>query len=311
MHPPQNLKPTSLPAVNGPSVAPTTVGWAPLPPNWPHAPPAPHHDTSDLPDGIPDDGWVADGWTDDGWVDDDVVQPVGETVSTTAKPSTNPAEFYPGIVVKSINPTTFACSRDDFYFAPHPTSCQKYFICSNRQLHEHQCGSGIQWDYIRSQCEHIERATCFGRAQQQLENGSFTGSVPAHHEVEPIAVESAEDGTEGVLDPEFGVTDGTIDPDQSNAEEIDPEYTATPDLSDASDVENETTSQVNNGTNDEIDPGFTAIPQANGTGNDPEYTVTPPTHNNDLIYTVGVPEWDNVPDSNEVSNDGNLPSKNE
>lgn len=136
--------PTPLPAVNDPAQISTTVGWAPLPPNWPHAPSVPQEET-DLSNDRPDD----DGWTDDGWIDDgfivDGVQPIGETGITTAKPNTTLVEFYPGITIASMNPTKFACSRDGFYFGPHPISCQKYFICSDRQLHEHQCGNGIQW----------------------------------------------------------------------------------------------------------------------------------------------------------------------
>lgn len=287
--------PTQLPGVNGPSQMSTTVGLETLPPNWPHAPTAP-----DANEG----GWD-NGWTDNGWADD-VVQPIG---GTTSKPQITLLEYYPGIAVKSINPTTFACSRDDFYFAPHPTSCQKYFICSNRQLHEHQCGSGIQWDYVHSQCEFIERAACFSRVQQQHENGSFNGSVPANHEIDSNIL--VDDGVEGVLDPEFGSSEGTIDPEDPN---FNPNYTSEPPSNTATDHETVEEIDLDHTTTPQetdSDSEITGTPVLNETTAAPDYTVTTPSNVNEPIYTVGIPEWEDVPDSKESWDDNNhLPSKN-
>lgn len=324
MYPQQSVTPPSRPAIDDPSQGLTTLGWAPLPPNWPHAPSVPQ-DTNESIDGRPDGGWI----DDDAWVNGGM-QPIGET-----KPNTNVVEFYPGLTVKSINPTTFACSRDNFYFAPHPTSCQNYFICSNRQLYEHQCGKGIQWDFINARCEFIENATCFSRHQQQHENDSFTVSVPANHEVDSNTIIDAEDGTEGVLDPGFDMSEGIIDTDDPDFDPDFMQYTEEPPLE--ASAENETDNEIDtdfdqlpfseevasdhtpepdhNETNDVIDPGFNLWPLNNTASNrtggeiDPNYTVTPPSDEKE-IFTVGIPEWDNVPDSNETVINIHLPRKN-
>lgn len=68
-------------------------------------------------------------------------------------------EFYPGLL-ESI-PNVFHCSNPEFYFAPHPRSCEKYFICENYRIHQHQCGEGIHWDYVFNQCDFPVKTFCF------------------------------------------------------------------------------------------------------------------------------------------------------
>lgn len=68
-------------------------------------------------------------------------------------------EFYPGLV-ESI-PNVFHCTNPEFYFAPHPRSCEKYFICENYRIHLHQCGEGIHWDYVFNQCDFPVKTFCY------------------------------------------------------------------------------------------------------------------------------------------------------
>lgn len=55
----------------------------------------------------------------------------------------------------------FHCTNPDFYFAPHPRHCGKYFICENYRIHDHQCGDGIFWDYVYNQCDLPEKSFCY------------------------------------------------------------------------------------------------------------------------------------------------------
>lgn len=93
-------------------------------------------------------------------------------VTTTLKPvttttqSSNNHEYYPGVITSPHNPNLPMCTKDGLYFAPHPTDCQKYFICEGHRVHSHQCGTGIHWDYIFSQCVHAETAFCFSEYNQ-------------------------------------------------------------------------------------------------------------------------------------------------
>lgn len=68
-------------------------------------------------------------------------------------------EFYPGLI-ESI-PNVFHCTKPEFYFAPHPRSCEKYFICENYRIHNHKCGEGIYWDYIFNQCDFPVKTFCY------------------------------------------------------------------------------------------------------------------------------------------------------
>jgi len=68
-------------------------------------------------------------------------------------------EFFPGLVESLAN--VFHCTNPDFYFAPHPRICGKYFICENYRIHDHQCGDGIHWDYVYNQCDYPEKSYCY------------------------------------------------------------------------------------------------------------------------------------------------------
>ncbi|KAJ6642574.1 putative chitinase 10 [Pseudolycoriella hygida] len=68
-------------------------------------------------------------------------------------------EYFPGLVESLTN--VFHCTNPDFYFAPHPRHCGKYFICENYRIHNHQCGDGIYWDYVYNQCDFAEKSFCY------------------------------------------------------------------------------------------------------------------------------------------------------
>lgn len=70
-------------------------------------------------------------------------------------------EYYVGIQYDKYSMTDFRCTIDHFYFAPHPKSCQKYFICVNRRAYQHQCGDGVYWDYINNQCDFARKSICY------------------------------------------------------------------------------------------------------------------------------------------------------
>lgn len=294
-------------------------------------------------EGIPDEDWVDDGWAHD---DFDVAQPIGETWSTTtAKPYTPLLEFYPGIAIKSLNPSVFACSRDDFYFAPHPTNCQKYFICFNHQLREHQCGNGLQFDFALSQCEFIERAKCFSRVQQIQNERSppFADTMPApvKHEIDSNGGAGNIVGVEGELDPNFGNREGIVDRDDPDfmesdegtpklPEQIDEDFTVGPGHFETSEeldgdftvgpghkeVNGELDSDFTVGpghkqASEELDSGFSAHPNANETSEeiDHDFDMTPSSI--EIDYDFNITPSSNDSDEKRNSNVTYKPSKNQ
>lgn len=70
-------------------------------------------------------------------------------------------EFYAGISYDKNAVHSFTCHFDFFYFTPHPLSCQKFIICSNKMAYEHQCGDGVYFDYLSTQCTLPKSAACF------------------------------------------------------------------------------------------------------------------------------------------------------
>lgn len=118
-------------------------------------------------------------------------------------------EYFTGIAVVANSGSKFLCTRDGFYFGPHPSDCQKYFICANRKIHLHQCGFGIHWNYAHSQCDLSDRAMCYARSQQSTSgNDGFNGNVPANHEIsnndlEEQDVDETEDNTWGFIGQEI------------------------------------------------------------------------------------------------------------
>lgn len=75
-----------------------------------------------------------------------------------------PDDYYPGIQINPNIPSGYLCTLDGFYFVPHPTVCERYFICVDRRIHFHQCGSGIHWDYVYEQCNFPQRTYCYANA---------------------------------------------------------------------------------------------------------------------------------------------------
>lgn len=70
-------------------------------------------------------------------------------------------EFYAGISYDKSAVHSFRCHFDFFYFTPHPLSCSKFIICVNKNAYEHECGSGVYFDYLSSRCALPKEASCF------------------------------------------------------------------------------------------------------------------------------------------------------
>lgn len=157
--------------------------------------------------------------------------------------------------------------------------------------------------------------------------------MPAKHEVDSSTITDFEEGTEGVLDPGFDMSEGMVDTDDPD---FDPDYmhfTEEPPLTAA--AENETADEIDidtdfgrlpfseevdndhtpepdhNGTNNDFDPGFGLLPMnntaSNRTSGELKPDVTPPPGGEEVAFTVGIPEWDNVPDSKETVMNIHLP----
>lgn len=121
-------------------------------------------------------------------------------------PNYNPSdEFYPGLY-ESI-PNVFHCTNPEFYFAPHPRSCEKYFICENYRIHSHQCGEGIYWDYIFNQCDFPVKTYCYSgvsidHIEHIIEAPEHIVEVPEHIIEDPEHTEeNSEHTTIGVTGP--------------------------------------------------------------------------------------------------------------
>lgn len=48
----------------------------------------------------------------------------------------------------------------DFYFAPHPTNCQQYFICVFGSRRTEQCANELIFDWIHLRCDTRENGFC-------------------------------------------------------------------------------------------------------------------------------------------------------
>lgn len=108
-------------------------------------------------------------------------------------------EFYPGLV-ESI-PNVFHCTNPEFYFAPHPRNCEKYFICENYRIHSHQCGEGIHWDYVFNQCDFPVRTFCYAGPHEDEASGSLVheefgpytdGETGSHSDGEGVSIDHIE-----------------------------------------------------------------------------------------------------------------------
>ncbi|XP_001655681.2 probable chitinase 10 [Aedes aegypti] len=73
------------------------------------------------------------------------VAPTRTTTTTPRVPENNP---YP------------QCTSDGFYFIPHPSACESYYICAYGMLILHSCGQGVYWNSDTNQCDFPERTNC-------------------------------------------------------------------------------------------------------------------------------------------------------
>ncbi|XP_058458071.1 probable chitinase 10 [Malaya genurostris] len=65
--------------------------------------------------------------------------------TTSSPPSQNP---YP------------QCASDGFYFIPHPSACESYYICAYGMLILHSCGQGVYWNTDTNQCDFPANTNC-------------------------------------------------------------------------------------------------------------------------------------------------------
>lgn len=149
--------------------------------------------------------------------------------------------------------------------------------------------------------------------------------MPAKHEVDSSSITDFEGGTEGVLDPGFSMSEGMVDADDPGFDIDYMQYTEEPPLKAAAEngtdfgqlpfseeVDNDHTPEPDqNETNNDFDPGFGLLPlnntASNRTSGELEPNVTPPSGGEEVVFTVGIPEWDNVPDSKETVMNIHLP----
>lgn len=68
--------------------------------------------------------------------------------SSTTASLTTPSNGYP------------SCANSGFYFLPHETNCEFYYICAFGATLRHNCGPGIHWSAELNQCDYPERARC-------------------------------------------------------------------------------------------------------------------------------------------------------
>lgn len=182
------------------------------------------------------------------------------------KPQTqNLYEYYAGIAVASNSASQFVCTRNGFYYAPHPSDCQKYFICTNREIHVHQCGFGIHWNYIHSQCDLSDRGMCYARNHWHGGNGGFDGNVPANHEIHSgeLVTETENEAIDEIEDSVWNIVEQEM---TSGAAEHDAASTVAPENSEnnvvetnppSNDVHQEQThTEVENEDQDRLEPGM-------------------------------------------------------
>lgn len=113
-------------------------------------------------------------------------------------------QYYPGIMYAPHSHHGYQCSIDGFYFAPHPYDCEKYFICENRRIHPHQCGPGINWDYVYLQCNFPDRTYCFSNSTFSPPISQPVTSAPDLTTIgvtAPVAIEHQEPTIEELTTP--------------------------------------------------------------------------------------------------------------
>lgn len=55
---------------------------------------------------------------------------------------------------------TIQCPDDGFYYRPHPTTCEYYFLCANGESTMMQCAPGLKFDTKTDRCTLADDATC-------------------------------------------------------------------------------------------------------------------------------------------------------
>jgi len=109
-------------------------------------------------------------------------------IDVTNIPEHNKTDEFPGLEEYPLN--VFHCTNPEFYFAPHPRICEKYFICENYQIHAHQCGEGIYWDYVYQQCDFPSKSFCYSTDTTYVEPPSNEPITTESVTNEPITTES-------------------------------------------------------------------------------------------------------------------------
>lgn len=87
------------------------------------------------------------------------IQPASQSIQPAALNTM--VEFYAGISYDKAAAHSYKCHFNFFYFTPHPLSCQKFIICSNKVAYEYQCGEGVYFDYLSATCALPKTAACF------------------------------------------------------------------------------------------------------------------------------------------------------
>ncbi|XP_058838639.1 probable chitinase 10 isoform X2 [Topomyia yanbarensis] len=91
----------------------------------------------------------------------------------TNPPPTNPTTKAPVTTIRTTT-TTLApvtssppnnnpypqCASDGFYFIPHPSACESYYICAYGMLILHSCGQGVYWNTDTNQCDFPYNTNC-------------------------------------------------------------------------------------------------------------------------------------------------------
>ena len=103
-------------------------------------------------------------------------------------------EYYPGVAHVTRDDGTiekFICTRDHFYYVPHPSDCKKYFNCQSGQITEYQCGGTNFWSYNSFQCDRFESALCYENREQvevtdKVEANKLVGNEVNDYQVEEM-----------------------------------------------------------------------------------------------------------------------------
>ncbi|CAD7080538.1 unnamed protein product [Hermetia illucens] len=80
-----------------------------------------------------------------------------EVIPSSDSPSTWIPNTGPAIEV----PSKIQCTEEGFYYLPHPSNCEYYYICISGILHENFCGLGLHWDFLKQRCDRPNVAFCY------------------------------------------------------------------------------------------------------------------------------------------------------